>query len=136
MNKKFLYCRKNLRNNLNYLIVFIAAGFGGVFRYILSLYVQKQFSPFFPFGTLIVNILGSFVLGLMIFGLDERGLINPSLKLFIGIGLCGGFTTFSTFSLETFNMLRDSEFLFAGLNILANVFLTLLGIYLAYIISR
>ncbi|MEW6703213.1 MAG: CrcB family protein, partial [Bacteroidota bacterium] len=80
--------------------------------------------------------LGSFVLGLMIFGLDEKGLINPSLKLFIGSGLCGGFTTFSTFSLETFNMLRDSEFLFAGLNILANVFLTLLGIYLAYIISR
>ena len=121
---------------MNYLVVFIGAGLGGVFRYILSYFIQKQFPPYFPFGTFAVNLLGSFILGLMIFGLDEKDLINPSLKLFIGIGLCGGFTTFSTFSFETFNLLRDSEFLFAGLNILANVLLTVFGIYLAYIITR
>lgn len=121
---------------MNYLVVFIGAGLGGVFRYILSYFIQKQFPPYFPYGTLAVNFLGSFILGLMIFGLDEKGLINPTLKLFIGIGFCGGFTTFSSFSLETFNLLKDAEFLFAGLNILASVLLTVFGIYLAYIITR
>jgi fluoride exporter len=121
---------------LNYVIVFIGAGFGGVFRYWMSSALQKQMSPFFPFGTLAVNLLGSIILGLMIFGLDEKELINPSLKLFIGIGFCGGFTTFSTFSLETFNLMKNAEFLFAGINILANVLFTLIGIYIAYLITR
>jgi len=121
---------------LNYLIVFIGAGLGGVLRYVLSYFVQKQFPPYFAYGTLAVNLIGSFILGLMIFGLDEKELINPTLKLFIGIGFCGGFTTFSTFSLETFNLLRDAEFLLAFINITANVVLTVLGIYLAYLITR
>jgi CrcB protein len=91
---------------------------------------------FFPFGTLAVNLIGSFILGMMIFGLDEKELISPSMKLFIGIGFCGGFTTFSTFSLETFNLLKDAEFLFAGMNIAANVLLTIIGIYFAYLIAK
>jgi CrcB protein len=121
---------------LRYLIVFVGAGFGGGFRYWLSAFVQKYFPPYFPFGTLTVNLIGSFILGLMIFGLDEKGLISPSVKLFIGIGFCGGFTTFSTFSFETFNLIRNAEFLFACLNILANVLLTLIGVYIAYLITR
>ena len=121
---------------MNYLVVFIGAGFGGIFRYFLSTVIQKQFPPYFPWGTLTVNLLGSFILGLMIFGLDEKGLISPTLKLFIGIGFCGGFTTFSTFSFETFNLIKNAEFLFAGLNIIANVFLTVFGVYLAYLITR
>ena len=132
----FLYLHRIIGKKLNYLVVFLGAGLGGVFRYLLTYYVQKQFPPYFPLGTLAVNLLGSVILGLMIFGLDEKDLISPSLKLFIGIGLCGGFTTFSSFSLETFNLLRNSEFLFAGMNILANVLLTIFGIYLAYLITR
>lgn len=116
--------------------MFIGAGFGGGFRYWLSSFVQKYFLPYFPFGTLAVNLIGSFILGLMIFGLDEKELISPSVKLFIGIGFCGGFTTFSTFSFETFNLIRDAEFLFAGLNILASVLLTLAGVYIAYLVTR
>ncbi|PKL82945.1 MAG: fluoride efflux transporter CrcB [Ignavibacteriae bacterium HGW-Ignavibacteriae-3] len=121
---------------IKYLIVFFGAGIGGSFRYWLSSLVQKQFPPYFPYGTLAVNLIGSFILGLMIFGLDERELISPSLKMFIGIGFCGGFTTFSTFSLETFNLLKDAEFLLAGFNILSAVILTILGIYFAYLITR
>lgn len=121
---------------IKYLIVFIGAGLGGGFRYWVSSFVQKQIPPYFPWGTLSVNLIGSFILGMMIFGLDEKELITPSLKLFIGIGFCGGFTTFSSFSLETFNLIRDAEFLFAGLNILTNVVLTILGIYFAYLITR
>jgi fluoride exporter len=133
--KLFIFALR-IRSALNYLIVFAGAGIGGVFRYLMSTYVQKQFPPYFPFGTLAVNLLGSIILGLMIFGMDEKELISPTLKLFIGIGFCGGFTTFSAFSLETFSLLKNAEFLLAGINILANVSLTILGVYIAYLISR
>ncbi len=120
----------------NYLTVFIGAGLGGAVRYWMGAFIQRNTAPYFPFGTLAVNLLGSFVLGMMIFGLDEKELISPTLKLFIGIGFCGGFTTFSTFSLETFNLLRDSEILLAVINITVNVMLTILGVYIAYLITR
>lgn len=121
---------------MNYIIVFLGAGLGGAFRFWLASFVQKQFPPYFPYGTLAVNLVGSFILGLMIFGLDEKELISSSIKLFIGIGFCGGLTTFSSFSYETFSLLKNAEFLIAALNVLLNIFLTLLGVYLAYIITR
>ena len=119
-----------------YIIVFIGSGIGGGFRYLVSSVAFKIFPIIFPFGTLIVNLLGSFLLGLFIYGLGDKELISPNVRLFLGVGLCGGFTTFSSFTLETMNLLKDSQFLFAGLNILANVLLSLIGIYLAYIITR
>lgn len=118
------------------IIVFSGAGIGGVLRYWFSAIIQKHFSPYFPYGTLFVNILGSFLLGFLIFGLDEKELVSPSLKLFLGIGICGGFTTFSTFSLETFYLLRNAEFFFATLNIILSVLASILGVYLAYLITR
>jgi CrcB protein len=121
---------------IKYLTVFIGAGIGGMLRYWMSSAISKSVPFFFPYGTLIVNVLGSLILGLMIFGLDEKELINPTLKLFIGVGFCGGFTTFSTFSLETFNLFRETEIMLACINILANVFFTILGVYLAYLITR
>ena len=123
-------------NLIKFFVVFIGGGLGSIFRYWISTYASKHLPLFFPFGTLLVNILGSFILGLMIFGWDEKGLISPTIKLFIGVGFCGGLTTFSTFSLETFNLIRDAEFLLAGLNILVNVMFTLLGIYIAYLVTR
>ena len=119
-----------------YFIVFIGSGIGGSFRYWLSSLIHKYAPPYFPFGTFVINILGSLILGWMIFGLDEKDLINPSLKLFIGIGFCGGFTTFSTFSLETFNLMKNGEILLAGLNILLSVIISLIGIYIAYLLTR
>ena len=119
-----------------YFIVFIGSGIGGSFRYWLSSLIHKYAPPYFPYGTFVINILGSLILGWMIFGLDEKDLINPSLKLFIGIGFCGGFTTFSTFSLETFNLMKNGEILLAGLNILLSVIISLIGIYIAYLLTR
>jgi CrcB protein len=90
----------------------------------------------FPFGTLLINVAGSLALGIIIFGFDEKELLSPLMKLFLGVGFCGGFTTFSTFSFETFNLMKGSEFMLAGLNVLLNVIVSFIGVYIGYLITR
>jgi fluoride exporter len=121
---------------INYLIVSIGAAIGGAGRYWLSNIVYKYFPATFPYGTLAVNILGSFLIGLIIFIFDEKELLNNQLKIFLTIGFCGGFTTFSTFSLETFNLIRDSEYFLASINVILSIVVCSLGIFLAYIVSK
>jgi len=121
---------------LKYALVSLGAAIGGALRYWLSNYVYKFLPETFPYGTLAVNVLGSFLVGFFIFYLSDREIISSNLKLFLTVGFCGGFTTFSTFSLETMNLFRDSEFLLAGFNVMLNLFLCLLGVYLAYIIFK
>lgn len=112
------------------------AALGGLLRYVVSDFVQRNTKIIFPFGTLSVNIIGSFLLGLIIFILGEREIISAEMRLFLTVGLCGGFTTFSTFSYETLMLFQESEFLYGSLNITLNVILSLTAIYLAYLISK
>jgi fluoride exporter len=121
---------------MKYFIVSLGSAIGGGLRYWLSSFVYKFLPLTFPFGTLLVNILGSFLLGFIIFYLDARELLSNNFKLFLTIGFCGGFTTFSTFSLETFNLIKESQFLFAGLNIIVSFIFSIAGVYLAYLVSR
>jgi CrcB protein len=103
---------------MNFIIVFIGAGLGGSLRYFISDYASRNLPVYFPFGTLIVNLIGSVLLGFMIFGLDDKELLNH------------------TFSYETFYLLKETQFLLATINIFLNVFTTLLGIYISYLIVR
>ena len=119
-----------------YLIVAFGSGLGGVLRYFISDFVQRSSTSLFPYGTLAVNIIGSFIIGLVLFYFDSLKLISSEMRLFLTIGLCGGLTTFSTFSYETVKLFQDSEFLLAGANILLNVILTIIAVYLAYILSK
>lgn len=119
-----------------YLIVFFGAGIGGVLRYWGSNYVYKYLPPTFPYGTLAVNILGSFIIGIVMFYLDANELINQDIRIFLTVGFCGGLTTFSTFSFETINFLKEKELLFAGLNVLSNVLITLIVLFVAYKFSK
>lgn len=121
---------------INYIIVSVGAAIGGALRYGLSSYINKSQSTIFPTGTLLVNIIGSFALGIIMFYLSEKEFIGNEFRLFLSVGLCGGFTTFSTFSYETLMLFRDSEFGLAIYNVLLNVVLCLVGIYLAYLISK
>lgn len=120
----------------NYLIVGIGSALGGMTRYFLSNFVYKFLEPIFPYGTLVVNVVGSFLIGIFLFYLNANELISSEVRIFLTIGFCGGLTTFSTFTYETFELIQNSEFLFAGLNIILNLFLTLLGILIAFIISQ
>jgi CrcB protein len=120
----------------NILIVAAGSGVGGVFRYWFVSIVHKFLPATFPFGTLFVNVMGSFLLGIIIFYFDTHEFLSPEIKIFLTIGVCGGFTTFSTFSLETVNLLIDSEYLYAGLNALLNFSVSIIGVWLAFIISK
>ncbi len=121
---------------MKYLFVFIGTGFGGMLRYLISTKIYKFVPALFPFGTLAVNALGSFILGALIFWFDDKEFLSANMKLLLAVGFCGGLTTFSTFSFETFNLLRDSELLLAFGNVALNLFITMLFIFIAYIIGR
>jgi len=85
---------------------------GGIFRYLLSQFIQARLLSTFPYGTLCVNIIGCFLIGL-VFGLADRGNLTQEWRLILATGVIGGFTTFSAFSNETVSMLRDGQLWYA-----------------------
>lgn len=115
------------------MIKFLAIGIGGfvgaLLRYGISGWVYSISRNNFPSGTLVVNVAGSFILGLIV-GVAERYIIHPNLKLFLTIGVLGAFTTFSTFSYETIMLLQLSSYLKALLNVSLSVLLGLAAAFL------
>jgi CrcB protein len=122
---------------LTYLLVAVGGAIGSVARYWFSGVVATSFGGIFPWGTLLVNISGSFAIGL-IFGLTDaqgRWMASPNTRTFLMIGICGGYTTFSSFSLQTLNLMRDGEMFKAGANCLASVALCLFAVWLGYVLA-
>ena len=108
---------------------------GGIFRYLLSQYVQVRSFSAFPFGTLTVNVVGCFFIG-VVFGLAGKGNISHEMRLFLATGLLGGFTTFSAFSNETFNMFRTGHFWFATVYILLSIFAGLAATFIGNAVTK
>jgi CrcB protein len=104
---------------------------GGVLRYSLSQFIQTKFLSAFPFGTLGVNIIGCFTIGL-VFALSERTNMSPEMRMFLATGICGGFTTFSAFSNETFSLMRDGQFFYASAYITSSVLFGVLATFFGY----
>ncbi len=121
------------------LIIIGSGGFlGSIGRFLLSRFVQINWPYYFPWGTLLVNVSGCLLIGIL-FGLSERSVaISGDWKAFLAIGFCGGFTTFSTFSQESLTLFRDSAYLlffsYIGLSVVLCLSATLLGMLLIKII--
>ncbi len=115
-----------------------AGGFlGSIFRYALSGMVQRWFPlSTFPHGTLAVNLLGCFSIGLLSGLAESRQLFGPQARLLIFLGFLGGFTTFSTFGYETFALLREADFFRASANVLLSVGLGLAAVWLGSALAR
>jgi fluoride exporter len=120
-----------------YLWIAIGSALGGMARYWCSGVIAQRIGETFPWDTLIVNILGSFIIGFFaaMTGPDGRIIITPEIKQFIMIGVCGGYTTFSSFSLQTLNLLHDGEFLQAAFNIILSVILCLIFVWFGYMLA-
>lgn len=120
-----------------YLWIAIGSALGGMARYWCSGVIAQRIGETFPWDTLVVNILGSFIIGFFaaMTGPDGRLMVSPEIRQFVMIGICGGYTTFSSFSLQTLNLLHDGEFLQAGFNIILSVILCLIFVWVGYILA-
>lgn len=125
----------------NLLLVFIGGGLGAVCRYISTTHIGALFGTYFPFGTLFVNTLGSllmgFIMGSLVFLMEKTGLrLAEAARLLLTVGFLGGFTTFSSFSLETVTLLEGGSFFYAAMNIAANLGLCFLAAFLGLSLAR
>jgi CrcB protein len=111
----------------NYVLVLIGGGIGACARYWASNVVYRWLPSDFPYGNLVVNISACFLIGFLMTGLNERFAVNPSLRVFLTIGLLGGYSTFSSFSYETLTLIKDGETLRALVNVGASVGVGLLS---------
>lgn len=110
---------------LNLLTISVGAVFGANARYVLSRYAARLLGPVFPYGTLIINVLGSFIAGFFIVWTTERVLVDPRWRLLVVVGFCGGFTTFSSFAFETMAYFEQGQWMLMATNVLSNNLLCL-----------
>ena len=115
---------------MNILLVFIGGGFGSLARYAVTNFVKSVISIPFPFGTLTVNVVGSFIMGVITSLIATKlTAVSEPVRLLTAVGFLGGFTTFSSFSIETLSLIENHEFIYALLNIVVNVTVGLLAAY-------
>jgi CrcB protein len=118
-------------------ILYIALGgaLGSVLRYLTTIFVSKYWSNHFPLATFIANVLGCFLIGLLIGFLEKNNLANSNLKWFLITGFCGGYTTFSAFGYENYSLFQSNNsllaFTYIGLSIFAGIFAIWLGLFIS-----
>jgi len=121
---------------LKFFYIFIGGGIGSILRFLTSYWVNEKFyNTFFPWGTFTVNIVGSFVIGFL-WGVIPVEKLPPEFRDFLFIGMLGGFTTFSSFMLETLNLVRDSEFKVAFLNVVLSALFGFLAVSGGFLLSK
>jgi fluoride exporter len=120
-----------------YLLVAIGSALGGVGRYWISGLIANRIGQSFPWDTIVVNITGCFIIGFFntITGTEGRLLVPAAARTFFMIGLCGGYTTFSAFSLQTLNLTEDGQWPQAAANVFLSVILCLLGVWLGHLLA-
>jgi CrcB protein len=107
-------------------------------RFWISGWIAHRIGEIFPWGTLTVNVSGSLLIGLLaaLTGPDSRFLVNPRVAQFLMVGLCGGYTTFSSFSLQTLNLMREGEWFYASANAVLSLLLCLAAVWIGYVLGQ
>jgi fluoride exporter len=119
-----------------YLVVFAGAGIGGLTRYLAGAWIMAKYGGRFPLGTLVINVSGSFLIGVLMTLLTER-LVNPhpNWRLFLVVGILGGYTTFSSFEYEAYQAVRDGSRWMGALYVASSVVLGYIGVWLGTILT-
>jgi CrcB protein len=120
----------------NFLVISVAAIVGANLRFFLSRLAAKEFGPVFPVGTLIINILGSFIVGFCVIWTSERVLVDPRWRLLVVVGFCGSFTTFSSYAFETMAYFEQGQWGLMLTNVLSNNLLCLGGALAGMALAR
>ena len=110
--------------------VFLGGGFGAIIRYLVIEQVNKLFLVAFPFGTIAVNVVGAFLIGLLSSYLAERLDVSENIKMFLIVGFCGGFTTFSSFNIEFYQLFSNGEILSSLIYVTTTFVLTVVAFYI------
>jgi CrcB protein len=122
---------------LRTLLIVGSGGFiGSVMRYLVQFFIEKGATTTFPWGTFVANVAGSFIIG-VVFALAEKGnLMNSELRLFFAVGICGGFTTFSSFAYNNFTMLKEHSFGQLLWNVGGSLFFGILAVYIGVLVVK
>ena len=120
-----------------YLWIAIGGALGSMGRYWISGLVAERYVHAFPWNTLVVNVTGSLVIGVFgaLTGPEGRWFASPGVRQFFMVGICGGYTTFSSFSLQTLNLMREREWLYASGNAVLSVLLCMIAVWLGYLLG-
>lgn len=120
----------------NYIWIALGAVVGASARYFLSTLIARDFVSAFPYGTLLINITGSLILGFFLVFSTERALLDPRWRLLVAIGFCGSYTTFSSYAFESFALMEQGQWLLTGINIVASNALCLAAVLAGAALAR
>ena len=118
-----------------YLVVLAGAGLGGLARFVASTWIMAKYGGRFPLGTFVINITGSFLIGVLMTLLSERWNPHPNWRLFLVVGILGGYTTFSSFEYEAYQSVRDGAHWMGMLYVTGSVALGYLGVWLGVLLT-
>jgi len=121
---------------MNYIWIFIGGGLGSVARFEMGRQITKVTGTAFPFATIAINFISCLILGFLAGLLTRKEMASPVAVLFIGMGFCGGFSTFSTFTAETMELLKAGNFVYAGANVIVSVAICLLSFWGGYVMAK
>ncbi len=118
------------------LLVFFGGGIGCVFRYAISLFVQKFYTGMIPLATYFTNIIGCFLIGILFGFIEKKQGLSPEIKYVLITGFCGGFTTFSAFGIETLRLFQNQHYVVAGIYVVSSVLVGILAVWLGLFVTK